>query len=49
VSYSGYANLRVKPRKPLIIFIEGQFLVAMKTITGFQNMGTFVKLLSAAC
>ena len=46
---SGYANLRVKPRKALLIFIEGLFQVAMKIIKGFQNMGTDVKFLSAAC
>jgi hypothetical protein len=43
------ANPRIKPRKPLLIFIEGLFQVAMKIIKGFQNMGTDIKLLSAAC
>ncbi|MEA4851494.1 MAG: hypothetical protein VB126_08590 [Paludibacter sp.] len=33
------------PRKPLVIFIEGQFWEAMKIAKGFQNMGTDVKLL----
>jgi hypothetical protein len=33
------------PRKPLVIFIEGLFRVAMKITKGFQNMGTDVKLL----
>jgi len=33
------------PRKPLVIFIEGLFPVAMKIIKGFQNMGTAFKLL----
>ncbi len=33
------------PRKPLVIFIEGLFLVVMKITEGFQNMGTVVKLL----
>ena len=33
------------PRKPLVIFIEGLFQVAMKITKGFQNMGTDVKLL----
>jgi hypothetical protein len=38
-------NPRIKPRKPLVIFIEGQFREAMKITKGFQNMGTDVKLL----
>ena len=46
---SGYANPTIKPRKPHVIFIEGLFQVAMKIIKGFQNMGTYIKLLSAAC
>ena len=33
------------PRKPLVIFIESLFRVAMKITKGFQNMGTVVKLL----
>jgi hypothetical protein len=45
----GYANPRVKPRKPLIIILEDLFRVAMKIIKGFQNMGAVVKLLPAAC
>ena len=46
---SGYANPKIMPRKPLIVFIEDKFRVAIKTITGFQNRRTDVKLLSAAC
>jgi hypothetical protein len=33
------------PRKPIVIFIEGLFRVAMKITKGFQNMGAVVKLL----
>ena len=33
------------PRKPLVIFIEGLFRVAMKITKGFQNVGAVVKLL----
>jgi hypothetical protein len=33
------------PRKPLVIFIEGLFRVAMKITKGFQNRRTVVKLL----
>lgn len=33
------------PRKPLVIFIEGLFRVAMKITKSFLNMGTDVKLL----
>jgi len=36
---SGYANQGVKPRKPLTIFIEGLFQVAMKIVKGFQKYG----------
>jgi len=43
------AKPKSKPRKSLIVFIESEFLVAMKIITGFLNMGTDVKLLAAAC
>jgi hypothetical protein len=36
------ANQKIKPRKPLIIFIENIFRVAMKTITGFP-MGQWIQ------
>jgi hypothetical protein len=41
VSCSGFTNPGIKPRKPLIILIEGLFLEAMKIIKGFPK-GTAV-------
>ena len=43
------ANPKLKPRKPLVFFIEGIFRVAIKKHKRFSNMGTDVKLLAAAC
>jgi len=39
VRFSGFANLRTMPPKPLVIFIEGLFREAMKITKGFQMWG----------
>jgi hypothetical protein len=49
VRCSDFANPILKPRKPLVFFIEGLFRVAIKKHKRFSNMGAVAKLLSAAC